>query len=282
MKTITPSFQAHLDSSCTTYVMCWKVTPRPPGTVVGFTEHTDDLVISGLTYSARSGFSPSALKNTSDLSVDNFDVTFLLEFDGTHEADLIAGYYDYATIEVFLVNYASIGMGTILLAKGTLGQITIGRNQAKTEIRGLAQELQQDVLELLSPSCRADLGDARCKVNLASYTATGSITSVTNNKVFIDTSLSSPDGYFNGGLLTWTSGNNVQLKMEVKHYNGSARQFELYQAMPRVVQVGDTYTVYRGCDKSFATCKNVFGNALNFRGEPDIPGADQILKFGGQ
>ena len=31
------------------------------------------------------------------------------------------------------------------------------------------------------------------------------------------------------------------------------------------------------CDKRFATCRDVFGNAVNFRGFPDIPGEDFLL-----
>lgn len=280
MKGLTAGMQTHMSGSPTTYAMCWKITPRAPGTIVGFTEHLEDIVFEGLTYSARSGFSPSALRNTNDLAVDNFDVTFMLEFDGTAEAELIGGYYDYAKVEVFLVNYANLSLGKIQLARGTLGEITIGRGQAKTEVRGLAQELQQDVLELTSPTCRADLGDARCKVNLAAFTVSGTITAATSSKIFADSSRGEGGGYFNGGLLTWTSGENAQLKMEVKSFN--ATQFELHHAMPYPVQIGDTYQVYRGCDKALSTCKNVFNNVVNFRGEPHLPGIDQVVQFGGR
>jgi len=279
MKAITATMLMHLASGCTTYVMCWKITPHI-GAVIGFTEHQDDIFFEGVTFSARSGFSPSALRNTADLAVNNFDVTFLLEFDGTEEAQLIGGYYDYAKIEVFFVNYADLSMGKVMLERGTLGDIDIGRGQAKAEIRGLTQELQQEVLELTSPTCRADLGDSRCTINLAAFTVTGTITAVSNNKIFADSSRTQPEGYFDGGLLTWTSGNNAQLTMEVKHYSAGAKQFELYYAMPKAVQIGDTYQVYRGCNKRRETCRDVFGNIYNFQGEPDLPGIDQVMQFG--
>nr|WP_244486605.1 phage BR0599 family protein [Aureimonas sp. Leaf324] len=32
-----------------------------------------------------------------------------------------------------------------------------------------------------------------------------------------------------------------------------------------------------GCDWSFTTCRERFGNGLNFRGFPHIPGADAAL-----
>lgn len=32
-----------------------------------------------------------------------------------------------------------------------------------------------------------------------------------------------------------------------------------------------------GCDKSFATCRSKFGNGINFRGFPHLPGNDFIV-----
>ena len=35
------------------------------------------------------------------------------------------------------------------------------------------------------------------------------------------------------------------------------------------------------CDKSFATCRETFGNAVNFQGFPDIPGDDYLAVYAG-
>ncbi len=35
---------------------------------------------------------------------------------------------------------------------------------------------------------------------------------------------------------------------------------------------GDAFDAVAGCDKSFATCRDRFGNAVNFRGFPFTPG----------
>jgi len=34
-----------------------------------------------------------------------------------------------------------------------------------------------------------------------------------------------------------------------------------------------------GCDKQAATCRNKFGNFLNFRGFPHIPGEDWLSAY---
>jgi uncharacterized phage protein (TIGR02218 family) len=36
----------------------------------------------------------------------------------------------------------------------------------------------------------------------------------------------------------------------------------------------------QGCDRRFATCRERFGNAVNFRGEPHLPGNDLLLRYG--
>jgi hypothetical protein len=35
-----------------------------------------------------------------------------------------------------------------------------------------------------------------------------------------------------------------------------------------------------GCDHTLATCASRFGNAVNFRGEPFLPGNDMVIRYG--
>ena len=44
------------------------------------------------------------------------------------------------------------------------------------------------------------------------------------------------------------------------------------------VEVGDTLAVTVGCDRRWTTCKERFGNEVNFRGFPHIPGSDYVLR----
>ena len=93
------------------------------------------------------------------------------------------------------------------------------------------------------------------------------------------TGLSETSGYYSAGEVQWTSGANIGLSMEVKEYlNG---QVTLMLPMPFTVQAGDTFKAIAGCDKTITTCCNRFANAVNFRGEPYIPGMDAILTTAG-
>ena len=55
----------------------------------------------------------------------------------------------------------------------------------------------------------------------------------------------------------------------------------LWKAMPGDVVAGDTFDIFAGCDKQFATCKSKYSNHLNFRGFPHIPGPDFALSYAG-
>lgn len=275
MKTIAGALETHLQQTTTTLAICWKITSTG-GTILGFTNHPSDLVVSGVTYRAAYGFSPSSVDTNAGLAVDNLDVKGLFNVSGLALADIQSGKWDYATVEVFLVNYSSVSDGTIKIRKGTVGEFRLDRQNFMAEIRGLFQAYSRQIVELYSPACRADLGDTRCGVTIGTYTVAGTVTAVTSKRVFVDTGRTEASDYFNGGLLTWTGGVNSGRAMEVKDWTNGSKTFELVLPMLSTIAVGDTYSVYAGCDKTLATCRDKFNNVVNFRGEPYVPASTKV------
>jgi uncharacterized phage protein (TIGR02218 family) len=49
------------------------------------------------------------------------------------------------------------------------------------------------------------------------------------------------------------------------------------QSKPWRGRIGDTFNAIAGCDKTIGNCAGKFGNAVNFRGEPYVPGMDKML-----
>lgn len=254
--------------------------------------------------------------------------------------------------------------GAIIERIGTLGEVTIERGSFKAELRGLMQSYTRSIGEIVSPMCRADLGDARCTVDLTPFTVTSTLTGVGADDVTLyDTARTEPgptggisitavtqanpgvvslsvspvpfpvgsgvvisgalgmvdingntvigpisgspntfqlsvdttaypaytgggsvaplggdSGYFDGGLITFTSGANAGLSMEVKNYAPGVIVLQL--PMPYVVAPGDAYTMHAGCDKSLETCRDRFSNLVNMRAEPYLPGIDKLVQVG--
>lgn len=275
MKHLTAALAAHYAQDTTTLATCWRLKRRD-GHILGFTDHDRDLTVSSQLYQAASGFTPTAIASSSALNVDNLDVEGMLDSGAITEADLLAGVYDFAEIEIFEVNYLAPNDGTLFLRFGWLGEVTLQDGRFIAEVRGLTQRLSQRVGQLYSPNCRANLGDERCKVNLSARTYSGTLTSITSRTVVGDSARMQPAGTFNDGLITFTSGSNAGLSMEVKEYTPGL--FSLVMPLPRNAAIGDSYSVREGCDRTFTTCINRFNNAVNFRGEPHIPGTDRILE----
>ena len=151
-------------------------------------------------------------------SVDNLDVAGILDAAAITEADIMAGKYDFAEIEIFMVNVTDLTQGSVTHRRGWLGEVSLKNGQFVAEVRGLAQKLQQNIVELYSPTCRAVFGDGRCKVNLASYTVGGTVNTITSRQVFISNSMTQAAGYFSGGEIRWLTGANAGRRMEIKEF----------------------------------------------------------------
>lgn len=87
------------------------------------------------------------------------------------------------------------------------------------------------------------------------------------------------NAYLDGGTLTWITGQNAGISMEIKTYLTDSQSLFLWLGMKYPIQVGDTFYYYPGCDKRRDTCDQKFSNSINFRGEPDMPGMDQVFAY---
>lgn len=275
MQTITNALSTHLAQEVSTLATCWSIK-RKDGVSFYFTNHDRDILVDGNVYKAADVMTPSAVSSQSGLAVDNMDFEGILNPAGLTQEDVMSGRYDHAEIIIFMVNYLAPEAGKLHLKTGWLGEVTLRGNQFVAEMRGISARLQQTIGEVYTSSCRAALGDTRCGISLAAYTLTGVVSAVETNFAFKDTTKTQSNGYFAGGVITFATGLNAGLSIEVRDF--AATGFTLFLPLPYSIQVGDSYQVTAGCDKQFDTCVSRFNNAINFRGEPHVPGTDKLLE----
>jgi uncharacterized phage protein (TIGR02218 family) len=282
MRAIPEALQDKLDAGVTTLCRCWRIT-RADGTVQGFTDHDEDVTVEGLTCRAGTGLTGSEATAQLGLAVAGSEISGALADDALTEADLAAGRYDAAAIEIFLVDWSEPSL-FVAMSKGTLGEVRREGRAFAAEIRGLTDRLNQDSGRRYTATCSADLGDSRCAIDLAgpALTGTGAITVLNGTSSVLVSGLDAfADGWFSAGRLNWTSGANAGLAVEIKSHRAASggAALDLWQAMPEPLALGDAFSVTAGCDKRFDTCQDRFNNAQNFRGFPHIPGNDFVTRY---
>jgi uncharacterized phage protein (TIGR02218 family) len=282
MKEIDPGLAAHLATGATTLAWCWRLT-RKDGASQGFTDHDRDVAFDGTTFEAAAGFTASEIKDALGLSVGNLEVSGALSSAHLAEGDLAAGLYDDAKIEIWRVNWQAPHQ-RVLMRSGSLGEVKRAGLAFSAEVRGLAHYLNQPKGRLFQYTCDADLGDTRCGVALSSsiHKGTGAIGAVIDARRFTATGLAGfASGWFTRGLVRFTSGAANGQRAEVREHrlSGAIATLDLWVPARLPLTAGQTFEVTAGCDKHLATCRGKFGNAVNFRGFPHMPGNDFVTSI---
>jgi uncharacterized phage protein (TIGR02218 family) len=282
MRSIPPDLQTKLDSGATTLCRCWILTRRD-GIIQGFTDHDEDVTLNEIVCRADTGFDGSEATTRLGLAVDGAEISGALSDDALNESALAAGRYDGAQVDTYLVDWSEPALH-VLMSRGHIGEVRREGLAFVAELRSLADQIALETGRLYGASCSADLGDARCGVDLEdeAFRGEGAVLALNGVSIFAASGLDDfDDGWFTAGKLTFTSGANEGSAMEVKrhHANGDTVTLSLWQAMAEPIAEGNTFVVTAGCDKRFATCRERFDNVLNFRGFPHIPGNDFILRY---
>ncbi len=279
---LSPEIEAHLKSGLTSLCWCWKVG-RHDGVVLGFTDHDLDLRFSGVVFRADTGMGAQALQQTTGLAVDNTEAVGALSSSAITGADILAGRYDGAVVEAWLVNWQDVKQ-RLQMFRGSLGEITRRDGEFRAELRGLTEALNQPQGRIYQKPCSAVLGDARCRFALdrPGYFAEIAVDGVDEARVFHFADLSGfADRWFESGRLLVLSGPAQGLVGLIKNdrLNGAGRDLELWECLCAEIGPGDMVRIEAGCDKRPETCKLKFNNVLNYRGFPDIPGEDWLIGY---
>lgn len=287
MRVLTPEDQEHMDKAATTWAVCWRLVDRS-GNVLLQTSHDQNILVDAIgldgLYKSSLAVTSSSVKSTGDLAVDNLEIKALLNELGITESAIQDGLYDDVQYTFFLVNWAAPINSGIIFRQGRIGNIiTFLSGLANMELRGIKQAYQQGIIQTYQSTCRANFGDARCRVSLGPLTVEGAVAeTITPRSSFRATGLVSVDGFFEYGLLTFTSGANQGFAREIKLHDATGL-VNFLEPFPKDIQVDDEFEAYPGCPKTFVGgCKEKWNNVVNFRGEPHVPSNDEIIKIGGQ
>lgn len=260
----------------TSVALLWSLARRD-GVTIGVTDHDRDLVVEGRVYAAAPGMTPSAIERGDGLDAAAMEVRGALTSAAVTERDLVAGRWDGALVTVAAVDWAGPAV-PVVLSEGTIGAVEIDDAGFGAELRGAAAGLDRAVCEETSAGCRASLGDKRCRVPMAGRRRFARVVSVVGAVVTLD-AVEPVAGAYGGGSLRWMGGEACGLVQGIVMSSGAKVTL---RGVPVVaVAAGTLVELREGCDRTIATCAGRFGNAVNFRGEPYLPGMDLLTRYPG-
>lgn len=268
----------------TSDALFWRIE-RSDGVVYRFTSHDRATPLNGEVYTPCKSLSSSALQLSAELGkTDNVDLAGIISETGITTQDLWSGLFDGADVQVWEMAWDT-ATSPRLIVDGQTGRLQFGDTGYKFEMTTAAERLtQRPILRMVMPRCRFKLGDAQCGVDLAPLTITGTVTAIVarniftqlHRRAFVDSTKVQAADYWSLGRVTFTTGANAGLGVDVKSFE--AGTFVLERPLPYAVGIGDAYTVRPGCDLFLQTCKDKFANSINFGGFPYMRGNDDMVK----
>jgi len=193
---------------------------------------------------------------------------------------IVRGDFDKAALTVrrVFMDSSLTQQGTVIRFVGNIGDLDqVSRTMAKFTCKSKVEDLNiQLPRNTFQPTCIHTLFDSGCTLSKGSFAVSGAVQSgSTVNKLL--TNLTQADSYFDNGQLLFTSGANNGHLVAVKTYLHASGLVQFVVPLPAAPSIGDTFTIYPGCDKTQSTCSGKFSNLANFGGFPYVPVPETAL-----
>jgi len=280
MRAFGEDFAAHIASGATTLCWCWRIE-RTDGVTLGFTDHDVALGFGGTEFAPAHGLDGGETVQKLGAQTETSEVLGVLHSEAISEDDIALGRYDGARVQSWRVNWRALEQRE-LIRVDTIGEITREDGVFRAELRSGQHAMNVPRGRLYQHMCDARLGDGRCgkDIETGAFRAAAIVTGKSDATSVTVSGLEGFDaGWFSHGVARWESGMRMGIEETVMRQDGGTIAFD--RPVGDWVEIGDTLTVYAGCDKRFSTCGSKFFNAVNFQGFPHIPGNDFVLRYPG-
>jgi uncharacterized phage protein (TIGR02218 family) len=247
------------------------------GSVLRYSAAPTAISANGHTFMLGPKFERSKIKVVIGTQVDELEVRVYPE-----PTDLIGalpfleaawqGQLDGALLQLdraFMPAYGDTTPGTVVLFSGRISDIDCSRTGIDIKCRSHLELLNiQMPRRLWQASCTHVFGGPMCQFDRASIALTFSADTASTQTVI--TNAPSSVTPFTLGTITGVTGANAGYSRTIAAFvSGGTVAVKLAFLFP--VVPGDQFQLLPGCDRTTATCTNVFNNAANFGGFPYIP-----------
>lgn len=258
----------------------------PGGLTLRYVGGDQEVTVGGNTWSVGPLLRRSRTRLTVGIEVDTLDVSIAADtgvtVSGIPLVQFIAkGGLDGARLLVeraFSPGPGQAISGVLPLFAGRVSAIAgLTRIEARISVVSDAELLDVKLpRNVYQAACLNTLYDAACGLSRAGFTSSGTCNdSAATRSQFTVTGLAQAAGYFDLGVVTFTSGVNNGLARTVRAYTTGL--VTTIAPFPLPPGNGDAFTITAGCDKRQSTCSGKFSNLTRFRGTPYIPTPESLL-----
>jgi uncharacterized phage protein (TIGR02218 family) len=262
-------------SELETVATFWRVE-RADGVTLGFTSHDRDLWFAGVLHHAAPGMVPSAIRRTIGTEPDSAEMQGALDHAAVGAADLAAGRFDRAAVRVGLVDWET-GEHEVLFA-GSIGTVAEADGRFSAELLSAKAALGRELVPRTSPTCRAAFCGPGCTLSPPRFTHELRLAEIDASRAMVRFAGWPDAAALLWGSLRWIDGAEAGLTFSAVALDGPWLGFD--RDLPAGLAPGARAAAIEGCDHTLETCASRFGNALNFQGEPFLPGNDLLVRYG--
>ena len=252
----------------------WRIE-RSDGGALGLVSHDRDLAFGGLTYRSAPGMVPSAIRLSAGLEPDSAEISGALTHDAIRDDELATGRFDGARIQMGVVDWETLEFE--ILYTGTIGAVSRDGRGFSAELDSLKAGLNRELAPRTAPTCRAEFCGSGCTLSPPRFTHEIAIAEVAADRASFRFTGPVAPANLADGTLRWIDGTDAGLALRIEAVIGNWIWPE------REVDPGLTTdaraTVREGCDHTIETCAARFANAVNFQGEPFLPGNDLLTRY---
>lgn len=275
---------AFLNSSTQCYMADLYTITLSGGAQLRYTSADAPVTVNGTTFGLGPGLQRGKTKVSLGIAVDTLSLTVAADSGVTVNGVamlpfLAGGGLDAASLRLeraFARAPGAAWVGTVGLFSGRVTDVQTSRSGASVTVSSESELLNVMVpRNVYQPSCSNTLFDSTCGLSklAAGVGAAASVGTQAARNTFT-TSTAFADGTYSQGFAVGVAGANEGVGRTIKAQKAGV--ITTIQPWPSPVAVGDTFTLYPGCDKTQGTCSAKFNNLVHFRGQPYVPAPESI------
>lgn len=278
MKAASPALIALL-SSANQFIMADLYTiTLVGGSILRYSAASTTISANGYTFALGPKFERSKTKVVIGTQVDELEVRIY-----TDPTDLVGGVpflqaawqgqLDGALLQLeraFMPTYGDTSPGTVVLFAGRVSDIDCTRTGIDLKCRSHLELLNiQMPRRLWQSSCTHTFGDPMCQFDRSSMQLTFAAEPGSTQAQVATSVDPTPANLYVQGTIVGVTGANAGSSRTVANMGSGWVSVKL--PFLSSVVIGDQFQLLPGCDRTLATCTNVFNNAIHFGGFPFIP-----------